>query len=101
MPAKFIIFILIQLIVFVFFIETLRRVSTRANEYKLKDTKETLPFGFVRLRHMVILYIMGYILWVVVSIFLYLIFIGTSTNFSIHNGQSPTTTTTRGIDLHL
>lgn len=91
-------FILIHIIVLVFFIETLRRVSKRTNEYKLKDTRETIPFGFIRLRHLVIFYVLGYVLWLVVSILLYLAFIDSSTSFSIRNGQSEII---RSIDLDL
>lgn len=99
MSAQLATFILIHLIVLVFFIETLRRVSKRTNEYKLKDTRETIPFGFIRLRHLVIFYVLGYMLWLVVSILLYLTFIDSSTSLSIRNGQSPGTI--KGIDLHL
>lgn len=75
MSAKLIFFILIHLIVFAFFIETLRRLNKRATEYDLKDTRQTLPFGLVRLRHIVVLYVLSYIVWIVVSIFMYFYFI--------------------------
>jgi hypothetical protein len=99
MPASLVFFILIHLVVFVFFIETLRRVAKRANEYSLKDTRRTLPFGIVRLRHMVIIYVLGYIIWIIVSIILYLTFVDSSSSFSLQNGQRPGTT--RSVELNL
>lgn len=81
MPAKLIIFILVHVAALIYFIEMLRRVAKRAKEYDLKDTSRTLPFGFVRLRYIVILYILAYLVWVIASIFLYLFF--------IHSGPIP------------
>lgn len=75
MSFKLIFFILIHLTALIYFIEVLRRVAKRANEYDLKDTRETLPLGFVRLRYVVILYVLTYLIWVVLSVFLYLSFI--------------------------
>ncbi len=75
MTFRLIIFIIIQLAAIIYFIEMLRRVSKRVNEYGLKDTKETLPFSFIRLKHVVILYIISYLIWLVFSIFLYWVFI--------------------------
>lgn len=85
MSGKLAIFIFIHIIVFGFFIETLRRVNKRASEYKLRDTSQTLPFGLVRLRHMVILYIVSYVAWVIISILLYLYFINSTSLPSLEN----------------
>ena len=95
MSGTLILFILIQLIAFVFFIETLRRVSTKALEYGLKDTVKTLPFGLVRLRHVVILYVISYLIWIVASVFMYLLFISpdASTIERLPRGG--------GLELHL
>lgn len=76
MSFELILFIIIHLIAFIYFIEMLRRIFKRAHEYELEDTHETLPFGFVRLRHVVIAYILGYLVWIVFSIVLYLYFVG-------------------------
>ena len=81
MPIRLIIFIIVHLAALVYFIEMLRRVVKRTKEYNLKDTSQTLPFGFVRLRYVVILYIAAYLVWVVASIVLYLIFIDTNSSF--------------------
>jgi len=76
MSVSFVIFIIIHLIVFAFFVESLRRTAYRAREYPMDESHETLPFGFVRLRHIVILYILVYIGWVIFSLWLYSIFVG-------------------------
>lgn len=86
MPFKFLLFIIIHLIAFIYFIEMLRRLFKRAHEYELEDTQETLPFGFVRLRHVVIAYILSYLLWIVFSVVLYLYFVEGS--FSL-GGSAP------------
>lgn len=78
MSVNFIIFIIINLAVLAFFIESLRRISQRAREYPLEETHESLPFGFLRLRHIVIVYILMYFAWVGFSIWLYTIFIDPS-----------------------
>ena len=75
MSAELVSFIFIHAISLAFFVEVLRRTAKRANEYELKETAQTLPFGFVRLRHLVIVYVLFYLIWIVVSIFLYLFFI--------------------------
>jgi len=85
MSAKFAIFIFTHIVVFAFFIETLRRVEKRASEYQLKDTGQTLPFGLVRLRHIVILYIASYVAWVIISILLYFYFINPTSLPSLEN----------------
>ena len=87
MSTKLIIFILVQLAALVFFVETVRRVNKRAGEYELKDTRRTVPFGFIRLRHVVILYILGYVIWLVASILIYVLFIDPSPFFS--GGEIP------------
>jgi len=76
MTFKLVLFILVELTALIYFIEVLRRVSKRAREYELKDTKDTIPFGFVRLRHIVIIYIVTYLVWLVFSFVLYFYFIG-------------------------
>jgi hypothetical protein len=76
MSVSLIIFIIIHITVFVFFIESLRRSAGRNKEYPLDETHETLPFGFIRLRHVVILYILAYVGWVILSIWLYYVFVG-------------------------
>ena len=75
MTFRLILFIIIQLAALIYFIEMLRRVSKRANEYGLKDSKETLPFGFIRLKHVIILYVFSYLIWVFFSFLMYFIFI--------------------------
>ncbi|MBN2096120.1 hypothetical protein JW752_01840 [Candidatus Peregrinibacteria bacterium] len=99
MSAPLIIFIFIHLVIFAFFVETLRRVHKRASEYGLEDTRETLPFGFVRLRYVVILYVMAYVLWIVVSISLYLVFVDKNSSFSVRNGTPAGTS--RNVELNL
>jgi hypothetical protein len=75
MTFRLILFIIIQLAALIFFIEMLRRVSKRVNEYDLEDNPKTLPFGFIRLKHIVVLYIFSYLIWVLFSFLLYFIFI--------------------------
>jgi len=75
MSISYIIFIIIHLFVFSFVVEMLRRLAMRHREYPLDETRETLPFGFLRLRHIVILFLAGYIIWVVFSLWLYDYFI--------------------------
>lgn len=76
MSASLIIFIIIHLTVFAFVVELLRRLAFRSREYPLDETRETLPFGFLKLRHIVILMIVSYFIWVVFSLWLYHTFIG-------------------------
>jgi hypothetical protein len=59
-------------------VESLRRTAARDREYPMDETHETLPFGFVRLRHIIVLYILVYIAWIIFSIWLYSVFTGTS-----------------------
>lgn len=76
MSISLIIFIIIHLGVFTFMVEMLRRLAIRHREYPLDETRETLPFGFLKLRHLVIIFIIGYIAWVIFSLWLYQLFIG-------------------------
>lgn len=78
MSANLIIFIIIHIFVFAFFVESLRRTATRDREYPMDETHETLPLGFIRLRHVIILYILAYIAWIIFSIWLYSVFTGAS-----------------------
>ena len=75
MSATLIIFIIIHVIVFAFFVESLRRTAFRVREYPLDETHETLPLGFIRLRYIVTLYVITYIAWVIFSIWLYNLFV--------------------------
>lgn len=99
MSAALVIFVFIHLVVFVFFVETLRRVYKRSSEYSLEDTRETVPFGLVRLRHIVILYVVGYLVWIIVSIVLYLTFVSPDSSLSIRNGPRSRTTGSMQLDL--
>lgn len=76
MSVSLIIFIIIHLGVFTFMVEMLRRLAYRHREYPLDENHETLPFGFLRLKHIVILFILTYIAWVIFSLWLYNLFIG-------------------------
>ncbi|MFH0820840.1 MAG: hypothetical protein V1908_03635 [Candidatus Peregrinibacteria bacterium] len=71
MSVSFIIFIIVHLFALVYFLEVMRRVRQRAKEFPLRDSRETLPYGFLRLRHIVILYTLLYILWIILSIGFY------------------------------
>ncbi len=75
MSVSFIIFIIIQVVVLAYFVESLRRIAVRVREYPLEETHETLPFRGVRLKHIIIFYIIVYLIWVGFSIWLYIIFI--------------------------
>lgn len=76
MSISLIIFIIIHLGVFAFTVEMLRRLAYRHREYPLDENRETLPFGFLRLRYIVVAFIVGYIVWVLFSFWLYNLFIG-------------------------
>lgn len=76
MSLSLIIFIIIHLVVLAFFIESLRRIAYRAKEYPLEDNRNTMPFAFIKLRYIVILYIITYLIWILFSIWLYYLFIG-------------------------
>jgi len=78
MSSKLILFITIHLASFIYFVELLRRIYIRSKEYTLKESHSTLPFGFIRLRHVVTFFVLTYIAWVVGSIFLYFYFIDPS-----------------------
>ncbi|MBN1258985.1 hypothetical protein JXA05_04490 [Candidatus Peregrinibacteria bacterium] len=87
MSVSFIIFIIIHICILVFFVESLRRIAKRAHEYPLDETPETLPFGFLKLRHIIILYFIVYLLWVLFSIWIYFVFVDPSF-FSATSSQS-------------
>jgi hypothetical protein len=74
MSASLIVFIIIHVLIFAFFVESLRRTAMRVSEYPLDEKPETLPFGFVRLKHIIVLYVLVYIAWVVFSIWLFNVF---------------------------
>ncbi|MBU0577707.1 hypothetical protein KJ742_00490 [Patescibacteria group bacterium] len=76
MSVSFIIFTVIHIAVLAFFVELLRRTAIRAREYPLEDTSETIPFGILKLRYIIILYILVYIAWIVFSFWLYSVFLG-------------------------
>ncbi|MBI5422166.1 hypothetical protein HZA44_03455 [Candidatus Peregrinibacteria bacterium] len=78
MSTTLILFITIHLVALTYFFEHLRRVYIRSREYELKEDRFSLPFGFIRLRHVIALYIFCYLLWVTGSIILYRYFIDPS-----------------------
>ena len=78
MSVSFIIFIVIQIVTLAYFVESLRRTAIRVREYPLEETHETLPFRGVRLRHIIILYIVCYLAWVGLSFWLYITFVDPS-----------------------
>jgi len=71
----FIIFIIIQASALAYFVEALRNIGKRAKEYPLKESKRTLPFGIIKLRHAVFSFILAYLGWVIFSTWLYSSFI--------------------------
>ena len=75
MTAKLILFFIIHLAALVYFVEMLRRMAIKSREYELKENRQSMPFGFIRLRHIVLLYVFCYLAWIVGSVFLYLYFI--------------------------
>jgi hypothetical protein len=75
MSPTLILFITIQLAALVYLVELLRRIYVRSKEYELKEEHSTLPFGFIRLRHVVFLYVVSYLFWVVGSLCLYHYFV--------------------------
>jgi len=97
MSFTIILFIIVHLVALIYFVEVLRRVFKKAREYTLKDTPVTLPFGFIRLRHVAILYVLSYLIWVVASILLYLYFIEPS-GFSL-GGSSGSVSNSVILDL--
>ncbi|PIZ70933.1 hypothetical protein COY07_05895 [Candidatus Peregrinibacteria bacterium CG_4_10_14_0_2_um_filter_43_11] len=82
MLISFIFFILIHVFALVYFMEVIRRVRHRAKEYSLKDSTRTLPFGFVRLRYIIILYVVVYVVWIALSFLLYFGWYGGGAFFS-------------------
>jgi len=75
MSTQLILFITIQVSALIYFVEMLRRVWVRSREYELKENPSTMPFGFIRLRYIIILYIISYVLWLIGSFFLYIYFV--------------------------
>lgn len=75
MKVSFIAFLLVHLAALIFLVESFRRIRKRSKEYPLRETPDTLPFGFVRLRHWVILYGVTYVAWVVFSVWFYYVFV--------------------------
>lgn len=75
MSVSFIIFLIIEIVIFAYFVESLRRTAIRVREYPLEETHETMPFRGVRLRHVIIVYTVTYFAWVIFSIWLYITFI--------------------------
>lgn len=78
MTFSLIFFIIIHILVLVYLIETLRRTASRSREYPLEENPDTLPFGFLRLWHVVFLYVVAYLIWVVLSVWLYFVYIDPS-----------------------
>ena len=79
MSINLIIFIIIHLGVLAFTVEMLRRLALRNREYPLDENRETLPFGFLKLRHIVVMFIITYVVWIIFSFWLYHLFIGNLT----------------------
>ena len=84
MSITLIIFIALQILAFAYFLEVIRRIRQRVKEYPLEDSSETLPFGFVRLRHVIFIYIVLYLFWVLLSFWLYFIWV------NVGNASLPT-----------
>lgn len=76
MSISLIIFIIIHLGVLTFLVELFRRLAYRHREYPLDETRESLPFSFLRLRHLVVALIIVYVVWVIFSLWLYNYFVG-------------------------
>lgn len=68
-------FITFHIFVLIFVVESLRRVWQHKHQLNMPENPRALPFGFLRLRHVIIFFIMAYIGWVFFSIWLYVIFI--------------------------
>ena len=71
MSISLIFFIVIQVLALAYFLEVMRRIRQRVKEYPLEDSPETLPFGFVKLRHVILFYVLLYLIWVLLSFWLY------------------------------
>ena len=85
MSVSLIIFIVIHLLALIFFAETMRRITLKHREYPLEDDERTLPFGFLKLRYVLIFYIVTYVLWIFFTIWLYAVYIDPS--ISLFNGS--------------
>ena len=93
MSATLVIFIIIHVFSLGFLFESLRRTVHRIREYPLEETSKTLPFGKLRLRHVVILYIVAYAAWLLLTLWLY---------FSFLSGTDATTPAASGtLNLNL
>ena len=88
-------FIIVHLAALVYFAEMLRRVYNKSKEYELSEDTKTLPFGFVRLRYVVVIYILAYAVWFVGSIFVYIMWVQQS---PLGGGASPII---RSLDFNL
>lgn len=89
MSVSFIFFIVIQAGALAYFVESLRRTAIRVREYPLEETHETLPFGILKLRYAIILYVVTYLLWVGLSFWLYLTFVDPNLFFSETSSKTP------------
>jgi hypothetical protein len=78
MSTSLAIFIIIHLAALIYFVELLRRTYVRSHDFDLREDSSTLPFGFLRLRHIVILYVVLYLVWVFASFILYFTLISPS-----------------------
>ena len=92
MSFSLIFFIIIQVAALIFFVETLRRVMKRSNEYEIDESGRTIPFGFVKLRYIIFFYIFSYVIWIALSVILYLFFIDTNSNYYYGNVNPPAQT---------
>lgn len=79
MSASLIIFILIHIVALSFLVEALRRLLKLYRQYPLKESRQTLPFGFLRVRHIVIIYVLLYLVWIASSFLLYGYFVEPNT----------------------
>jgi hypothetical protein len=96
MTGSLVIFIIVHMAALIYFAEMLRRVYNKSKEYELSEDSRTLPFGFVRLRYVVVIYILAYLVWVVASVFLFIAFVLPD---SFDGGNA--VPMMRGIDLNL
>lgn len=76
MSISLIIFIILHVVVLAYVAEMLRRLVHRAREYPLEETRASLPFGFLKLRYIVLLFLAGYVIWFIFSLWLYGYFVG-------------------------
>ena len=98
MPIRFIIFLIIHVVVLAYLIELLRRTSARVYEHPLEDDEHTIPFGFLKLRYVIALFMMFYVFWVLFSIWLYSVFIDPNL-FSLFDFSLPESNNNLKLDL--